>query len=135
MGNRTAKVLAVSAVWAPYLASSIFLFRAMLAACGPGSLALSAAAWLLGAVIACFSTMTIIREIQWVHDSDKTFLMILVCVVWMLLWLLETDARKLLIGDSAMCTYGSAIVLFAWIAGTLGTFFATEGLIYSQQQR
>ena len=134
MGNRTAKVLAVSAVWAPYLASSIFLFWAILAACGSDSLVLTAVAWLIGTAFAYFSTTMIIAEINAVDDSDTFLTVLMIFAVWMLLWLLETAIRKVHMGDNAMCTYSSGTVLFAWIASYVGAFFATQGVIYVHQR-
>ena len=126
------KILTVCSVALPYLGSSVFFFKYMISLCGAESLVLSGIAWLLGSAFAYCSIRYVMAEISF-HDSDKGILLFLICLLWTVLWVVETAFRAVIVGTVVTCDSTSFALLLAWVVGGVVGLLLTEAIVYMLQ--
>ena len=108
---------------------SVFRCLCMLHLCGPTSLVLSTAAWVIAGAFAAFAAKQVMEEINCGHGGDKGFVLFVICTLWCLLWLSEIAFRNIIYKNAwttVTCGSASLVLLVAWIAGAIITCLLTE---------
>ncbi len=120
------KIIAVMAIWVPYMVASVFFLMKMAGVCGTGSLALTGFIWIFASLFIFFIAKDLMTEIGFVNDGDRAECLTMTCALWVVVGVIEIFFQKALIGEA--CGVLSAVPLFAWLAGAVLGSLASQAI-------
>ena len=132
--TRTHRVLAFASIWVPYLVSTAFFYKSVLAICDPAALFLTTFFWGISCAFVYFTSKMALHELQFVQQEDAMSFFVVLFFVSVAFGVVQAGARHVILGSNPTCGFSSFYVLVVWLGGYIVAFLATEGLVATHQK-